>query len=72
LIIENSNFEPVLQEQFPDIRAYTGKGITDPTATLSFSVSPQGIQTMVLRGDEGSEFIEKNPENSLYMIFQAK
>jgi hypothetical protein len=47
------------------------EGITDPTATLS--VSPQGIQTMVLRGDEGSEFIEKNPENSsLYMIFSGK
>jgi hypothetical protein len=28
---------------------------------------------MVLRGDEGSEFIEKNPENSsLYMIFSGK
>jgi hypothetical protein len=27
---------------------------------------------MVLRGDEGSEFIEKNPENSSFMIFQAK
>jgi hypothetical protein len=67
LIIENSNFEPVLQEQFPDIRAYTGKGITDPTATLSFSVSPQGIQTMVLRGDEGSEFIEKNLKTAVYI-----
>jgi hypothetical protein len=66
LIIENSNFEPVLQEQFPDIRAYTGKGITDPTATLSFSVSPQGIQTMVLR-DEGSEFIEKILKTAVFI-----
>lgn len=69
-VIENSNFEPALQEKYPDIRAYSGKGITDPTATLSLSVSPQGLQTMVLRGDVGSEFIEKNPEDSgLYIVF---
>ncbi|MFT5251304.1 MAG: subtilisin-like proprotein convertase family protein [Flavobacteriales bacterium] len=69
-VLENSNFEPALQEKHPDIRAYSGRGITDPTATLSFSVSPQGIQTMVLRGDMGSEFIEKNPEDSsLYIVF---
>jgi hypothetical protein len=71
LIIENSNFEPVLQEQFLISELIQEKGITDPT-TLN-SVSPQGIQTMVLRGDEGSEFIEKNPENSsLYMIFRQR
>lgn len=70
LVIENSNFEPSLQEIYPHIRAFTGKGVTDPTATLSLSVSPQGIQTMVLRGDEGSDFIERSPEdNNVYIVF---
>ena len=70
LVVENSNFESGLQAQYPDIRAYTGQGITDPTATLSLSFSPEGIQSMVLRGDVGSEFIEKDLEDkSLYVVF---
>ena len=46
-VFEASNFEPALQAQFPEIRAYSGKGITDRHATLKLSISPQGIQTMV-------------------------
>jgi hypothetical protein len=48
-VFEASNFESDLQAQFPEIRAYLGKGITDRYATLKLSVSPQGIQTMVFR-----------------------
>ena len=48
-VYESSNFEPALQAQFPDIRAYSGRGITDKHATLKLSISPQGIQTMVFR-----------------------
>ena len=70
MIVEYSNFESSLQAKYPDIRAYSGKGVTDPRATLSLSVAPQGIQTMVLRGDEGSEFIERSPEdNKVYIVF---
>src|SRR5436190_1842759 len=50
-VFEASNFEPDLQARFPEIRAYSGKGITDKYATLKLSISPQGIQTMVFRTD---------------------
>src|SRR6187549_2212023 len=33
-VYEASNFEPALQAQFPEIRAYSGRGITDRYATL--------------------------------------
>src|SRR4051812_7757206 len=33
-VFEASNFEPDLQAQFPLIRAYSGKGITDKYATV--------------------------------------
>jgi hypothetical protein len=36
LVWESSNFEPELQAKYPDIRAYAGVGITDPTASLNF------------------------------------
>lgn len=57
-VVENSNFDPVLQAQYPNIQSFSGKGITDPNATVYFSSSPDGIQTMVLRNDAPSEFLE--------------
>lgn len=70
---ESSNFEPELQNKYPDIRAYQGKGITDARATINFSVSPQGFQTIVFRANFGTEFIESYPENpALYIVFSSK
>jgi len=73
IVWEASNFEPELQEKYPDIKSYAGRGITDSNATLYFSFSKKGIQTMVLRIGGESEFIEKYPEDrSLYKVFSAK
>ena len=73
IVWENSNFEPALQAQFPDIRAYAGTGVDDKYATINFSMSPQGIQTMVLRADKGSEFIEPlTTDRSVYVLFDSK
>ncbi|MFV5700329.1 reprolysin-like metallopeptidase [Flavobacterium sp. XS2P12] len=73
LVWEYSNFEPELQAKYPDIRAYTGIGITDRNASLYFSMSPKGIQTMILRGDSGSEFIERySKDKTVYVLFNAK
>jgi subtilisin-like proprotein convertase family protein len=70
---ESSNFEPELQAQNPDIRAYNGIGITDRKASLYFSLSPKGIQTMILRGESGSEFIEPySKDHTVYILFDSK
>lgn len=72
LVWESSNFEADLQSRFPEIRAFAGKGITDPSARLNFSFSPYGIQTMVVRADKGSEYIEPyTKDNSIYVIFDS-
>lgn len=73
LVWESSNFEPALQAQFPDIRAFVGQGITDPTARLCFSFAPIGIQTMITRADRSSEFIEAyTKDKSAYVVFDSK
>ncbi len=73
LVFESSNFEPELQAKYPDIRAYSGTGITDKKASLNFSLSPKGIQTMILRGGSGSEFIEPyTKDGKVYVLFEAK
>ncbi|MDR6845231.1 reprolysin-like metallopeptidase [Flavobacterium granuli] len=72
-VVESSNFAPELQAKYPEIRAYSGTGITDPKASISFSVSPSGVQTMILRGDSGSEFIEPLTKNkSVYAVSTSK
>ena len=63
---ESSNFAPELQIKYASIRAYAGKGITDPTASLHFSFSPSGVQSMILRGDQASEFIEPFTDDKKY------
>jgi hypothetical protein len=71
-VFEASNFEPALQAQFPEIRAFSGKGITDKYATLKLSISPQGIQTMVFRTDKENEFIEPySNDHSVYAVFKS-
>lgn len=73
-IVEASNFEPDLQAQFPDIRAFSGRGITDPGATLKLSYSPAGIQTMVFRnGGKANEFIEAySADHFVYAVFRSQ
>ncbi|MEO8253430.1 MAG: reprolysin-like metallopeptidase [Flavobacterium sp.] len=72
-IHENSNFEPELQAKYPAIRSYSGAGITDASAVLNFSMSPLGIQTMIIRKGNQMEFIEKDTENTdLYLVFDSK
>jgi subtilisin-like proprotein convertase family protein len=72
LVWESSNFDPALQSQFPEIRAYVGKGITDPTAILNFSFDPKGIKTMIFRANTGSEFIEPYTKDaSVYIVFDS-
>ena len=42
-VFEASNFEPDLQARFPEIRAYSGKGITDKYATLKLSIDRKSV-----------------------------
>jgi len=70
---ENSNFDAALQAQYPEIRAYVGKSISDPGTIINFSVSPKGIETMTLRADGSTEFIEPyTKDNTSYVLFDSK
>ncbi|MBL0357411.1 MAG: fibronectin type III domain-containing protein [Chitinophagaceae bacterium] len=72
-LFEASNFEPALQARFPEIRSFSGKGITDKYATLKLSYSPQGVQTMVLRVDREAEFIEPySQDHNVYAVFKSQ
>ncbi len=71
-VFEASNFEPALQARFPEIRAFSGRGITDKYATLKMSLSPQGIQTMVFRAERPDEFMEPySQDHTVYAVFKS-
>lgn len=72
-IYEASNFDSSLQAQFPEIRAYSGKGLTDKGASLKLSISPYGIQTMVTRIDGTNEFMEPYSQNrTTYALYTSE
>lgn len=72
-VFEASNFVPELQARFPLIRAFSGKGITDPASMLKLSISPQGIQTLLFRAGTANEYIEPySADNQSYAVFQSQ
>ena len=72
-INEASNFTPDLQEKFPLIRAFSGKGITDRSASVKLSISPSGFQSMVFRTETANEFIEAfSADHTLYAVYTSQ
>ena len=72
-VVEASNFEPALQARYPQIRAFSGQGITDPSASLKLSLSPQGIQTMVFRTQTENEFMEPySNDHTTYAVYVSQ
>lgn len=71
-MFESSNFDPALQAQFPEIRAYVGFGIDDKLAQVRLSAAPNGIQAMVFRTDKRNEFIEPySADGSVYAVYNS-
>ena len=71
-LYEVSNFDATLQAQFPEIRAYVGVGLDDKYATLRMSLDPRGIQTMVMRADKATEFMEPySVDGSIYAVYSS-
>ena len=69
-IEEASTMTPDFQALFPNTRAYSGKGIDDPTALIRFSISNEkGLSSMVL-SNKKTVFIEPYSEDlSTYILY---
>ena len=68
-VFEASNFDPELQAKFPEIRAFSGRGISDPSAVLKLSISPLGVKGTVFRN--GGEFIEPTSQTEFIEPYSA-
>ncbi len=56
-IFEYKMMEDGLAAKFPEIKTYTGRGVTDPTATIKLDITPQGFHG-VIHSTEGSTYID--------------
>ena len=71
-VIEHSNFDPILQNQFPQIRSYLGIGVDDKQAQIRFSMDQNGLQAMIFRVDKRNEFIESYTEDGkIYALYNS-
>lgn len=57
-IVEASSFEPELQAKYPEIRSFAGQGVTNPSNTIRFSVSPyNGLSATTRSSSNESTFL---------------
>lgn len=71
-IVETPVMEEELARKMSMIKAYTGQGIDDPSATMRFTVTQFGLHTMTLSGTKRSWFIEPFTEDRLNYIVYSK
>ena len=71
-IMEYSVMDPVLQAKFPDIRSYVGYSLKNSSTVIYFSLSPDGLHTMTMSIDKGTEFINPYTTDSAYKAFSRR
>jgi hypothetical protein len=72
-VMEASVLEKPLQDKYPNIKTYVGKSISNPSNTIRFSITPQGLHTMSFKPGSGTEFIDPYTKDSeAYIVYSKK
>ena len=61
-----------LASKYPMIKTYAAQGITDPTATMRFSITQFGLHAMTISGNHASNYIDPYTTNGKYIIVYDK
>ncbi|RYY53587.1 MAG: T9SS type A sorting domain-containing protein [Chitinophagaceae bacterium] len=57
-VVDAPVMNPVLAAKFPGINSYSGRSIKDPSVTIRFDVTPQGVHGMILSPDNETVYID--------------
>lgn len=69
-VTESSNFSEELQEQYADIRSYSGYNIDNPNQKINFSLSPQfGLFVSMTNGEKNILIDTYTKNKSSYIIY---
>lgn len=71
-VLEASVMAEILQEEHPNIRSYVGQSIENPSTIIRFSVTPQGLHTMIFSSNKGIQFMDPYAKNDNSYIVYAK
>ena len=72
-VFEASILEKPLQDKYPSIKTYAGKSISNPSITIRFSITPQGLHSMSFNTTYGTQFIDPYTKDSdIYIVYYKK
>lgn len=71
-IKEASIMEEALQNKYSNIRTYIGESIDNPGTVIRFSITPQGLHTMSMSNELGTQFIDPYSKNGNDYIIYSK
>lgn len=70
-IFESSNMDPALAARYPEIKSYVGQATDQSATTIYFSISPLGLQSMMINEDQSAVFIEPYTKDlSSYVVYK--
>lgn len=70
-IVDSAVMEPELAAAFPQIQAFAGVGLDDPTASLRADVTPEGFHAQVL-SPRGRYYIDPADGTTTYALYQPE
>ena len=73
-LYESPVMAPLLQDKYPEIRCYTGRGLDDPTAQLKCDLSPWGFHAQILSARHSPVFIDpfQTGDQDHYVVYFKK
>ncbi|MBC2843937.1 reprolysin-like metallopeptidase [Winogradskyella flava] len=72
-VLETPVMEPVLQAKYPNIRTYTGQGVDNPREVIKLSITPKGLNVMILGTSNGTQFIDPySIDGNIYTVYSKK
>lgn len=70
-IRETSNFEPALQQKFPEIKSFSAQGIDDKTSVAKISLGTDGFHAVIFSGTQETLYIDPyTKDNKSYLIYK--
>ncbi|HQZ74767.1 MAG TPA: zinc-dependent metalloprotease family protein [Chitinophagaceae bacterium] len=67
-VVDAPVMDPLLAARYPGIRSYAGVSVTDPSVTIRFSVSPQGVSAMILSASRPTIYIDPLSDNYYLVV----
>lgn len=71
-VMESPIMHPELAAKYPMIKTYAAQGIDDPTATMRFSITQFGLNTMTLSGKHSTNYIDPYTSDRVNYIVYDK